>query len=313
MNISEVLGYLSEKGIMMQVQSIEPITVGASGAKLFHITADNKRYVLKVAHESFHHNQNMQNSYLRELAFNQTVKHEEFPFIPKVIYAEHHPKYGVILVMERYSSIPYKDWTVTMQKKAMDVCAAIHSISPSRLESLHLQRDEVRINEADAYHSFLEWCSVMQEHEGKFSKQRVEEIYNNIEIVCPILNKKPHDICHGDFHPDNLLYDGNQIYVCDWQGINIGKGIGDFSFFITRGTGFGLELNEAELLEYYCERLSLYKGESVDKNTIWKERYAASLLTTFLFWAEYLHHSTWERVAEPYQEMLTAYEFLLTK
>ena len=49
------------------------------------------------------------------------------------------------------------------------------------------------------------------------------------------MNSPPHKICHCDFHAINIMLNDEDIVVCDWQCVGIGKGAGDISFFISRG------------------------------------------------------------------------------
>lgn len=127
-----------------------------------------------------------------------------------------------------------------------------------------------------------------------------------------MLNAEPHSICHGDYHPENILSDGKNLLICDWQNIGIGKGIGDISFFISRALGFGIPMDEDSILDYYCQQLSLYRNKPVDKEVLLKEKAAANLLTTFSFWADYLQNSPIDRVAPIYRGMVQSYEFLIS-
>ncbi len=54
MDIQNAFDYLLKKDIFQGTVSIKPITVGASGAKLFLANSSNHKYVVKIAHESFH-------------------------------------------------------------------------------------------------------------------------------------------------------------------------------------------------------------------------------------------------------------------
>lgn len=66
MEIINVMNYLIKKKVWKEVVSYEPITLGASGAKLFTVNDGMKNYVLKVAHESFHCDEEHLKSYRKE-------------------------------------------------------------------------------------------------------------------------------------------------------------------------------------------------------------------------------------------------------
>ena len=142
------------------------------------------------------------------------------------------------------------------------------------------------------------------------NRNLLDVIYKNLEEACSVLNSAPQYVCHGDFHPENVLSDGKQLYICDWQGVNIGKCVGDISFFISRGLGFGIQINTEKLLAYYCERLSEYIGIEIEPGILQREHSASTLFVTFSFWADYLKNASYERVAKHFLEMENAAKIL---
>ena len=95
--------------------------------------------------------------------------------------------------------------------------------------------------------------------------------------------------------------------MTDWQNIHIGKSAGDISFFVDRGSNFGISMNRVDLFKYYAERISEYTGKIISYDQILKEDSASTLLTTFSFWAEYLKDAPYERVAYIFNQMVSAY------
>lgn len=310
MEMNKWLTYLIEKGVFKEVISCEPITLGAGGAKLFTINTGNKKYVLKIAHESFRSDAAYLSSYQKELAFYRLNQQLQLPYIPKVVYCEHHPEYGILLVMEYYEAISHEQWNLNFQKQTVDICARFNSIPVDKVAPLGLEWNPTQIDKEFTHNAYLDWVEILEEHGDKFDRKLLDEIYENIKIVCDVLNKEPQYLCHGDFHPENVLTDGKQLYICDWQGVNIGKSVGDISFFISRGMGFGIPMDEEILLDYYCERLSEYTGTPIEKTTLLKEKAASNLLTTFSFWAHYLKGSSYEAVAGHFEGMVRAYHCL---
>lgn len=310
MEIIEVINYLTKRRVWGRVVSFEPITLGAGGAKLFTINDGVKNYVLKVAHESFQCDEEVLKSYRKEYDFYQLNLKLRLPYIPEIVYAEMHSAYGILLVMECYKGIAHEQWDVELQKRAVNLCARLNSMPAKQLEPLGLKWNPTQIDEDFTRNSYRDWVEVLDEHEGRFDRKLLDEIYKNIGAVCPVLNSAPQYVCHGDFHPENVLTDGEKLYICDWQGINIGKCVGDISFFLSRGMGFGIPMDAELLLSYYCECLSEYMGIRIEKETLQKERSASALLTTFSFWAYYLKNAPYERVAGHFYEMAEAAKVL---
>lgn len=308
MNNISIFSYLELKQIFTSAATYEPITIGAGGAKVFIANDGGKKYVLK--HIPAHTDNNTYDSYEKELHFYELNESLCLPCIPNSIYHENSNEHGIILVMNYYSPIKKESWNLNLQKQAVDLCAKINSIPIEKINSLKLQHQKIEINKQSTDKSYEDWKYVLNQHKDKFEDNALDEIYENIEIVCPILNNDPHYLCHGDFHPENILYDGKQLYVCDWQGINIGKSIGDISFFISRALGMGIDMKEEQLLDYYCERLSLYTNKNIHIETLLKERCASIVLCTFSFWAQYLKNSSFEQVAIQYNGMVDAFRKL---
>lgn len=310
MKINEIINYLTNIGVWKSVVSFEPITLGASGAKLFTVDDGIKKYVLKVTHKSFHCDEKHFKSYQKEYDFYQLNQTLQLPYIPKIIYSETHSEYGILLVMEHYQAIAHEQWNLDLQKRAVDLCAKLNSIPLEQVASLGLSWTPIQIEEDFTRNAYQNWINVINEHEGRFDCNILDILYKNLGEVCRVLNTEPQHISHGDFHPENILTDGEQLYICDWQGIHIGKGAGDISFFMSRGMGLGIHMDADILLPYYCERLSEYTGKHISLETIQKESNATTLLVSFSFWAEYLKNVPYERVAQHFYEMVDAAKVL---
>lgn len=310
MDIQTITAYLTQKGIFIKAVSALPITTGASGAKLWRVETGGKTYVLKHAHPSFHSDPGLIAGYRKEFEFYKLNESLRLPYLPKVVHAELHDEYGILLVMDCYAPIPHERWDTDLQKQAVDLCARLNSLDIGRLSGLNLHFNPTTINREFTEKAYEDWKFVLGQHKGRFDEALLDEIYRNIDMVCPVLNNEPHYVCHGDFHPDNLLSDGERLYLCDWQNVGIGKCIGDISFFIGRGIGFGIPMNPDELLDYYCAKLSEYKGMRIAKTTLLKEKHASTVLTTLSFWANYLKDCPAERVAVQFDDMADAYRHL---
>ena len=310
MEITKILKYLTDISVFNKVLSFEEITMGKGGAKIYKINAGEKIYILKSAHKDFGLDDEGINSYIKELNFYNLSLSLNLPFVPKPVYTEIHPEYGIIILMDCYKTLSPAAWTSELQMKAADLCAKFNSIAFKKLDSMELKWNPTVIDENFSKNSLATWLKVLDEHKGKFDPYILDIIYKNLKEIAAVLNEPPHYFCHGDFHPENILTDGEKLYICDFQGLNIGKCAGDINFFISRGSSMGINIDSEKLLSYYAERLSQYTGKETDTETLEKERCASSLLVTFSFWADYLHNADFIKVKLHYDEMVNAAKFL---
>lgn len=308
--LEKILIYLTDKKVFHKTVVAEPIQKGASGASIFVIYDNNRKYILKISKESNSIDPNRLAAFKKEYDFYCLNKNLDLPFTPKAFYCEEHSEYGYILVIEYFNQIPYKDWDIEMQKKAINICAKMNSLSVTLFKDLNLNCDMIEIDKKATEVSYNLWLNVIRQHDGKFDESILSDIYEHLDVVCPILNSKPLRICHGDFHPDNILTDGNELYIVDWQNLHLGKSTGDISFFLSRGSGFGITLDRDELFTYYAERLSEYTKEKISCSQLLCEDSASTLLTTFMFWAYHLKDVPYDRVELFYNKMIESYHYI---
>lgn len=310
MDISEILNYLISKGVLSNIQTAEPVTLGQGGAKIYKIETNSKNYILKIAYLSLSCDENTMSSYRKELNFYRLNEKLKLSFVPKAFYCEEHPKYGILILLKCLNSVSHNEWSIELQKKAIDMVAKFNSLPIDLFEPIGIKWQPTVIDKNFSLEAYKDWVSVISEHEGKFDPKLLDAIYKNIYAVPSVLNTEPQYICHGDFHPENILSDGEELYMCDFQGINIGKAVGDPNFFISRGMGMGIKTDGEALIDYYAERLSIYTERDIKPETLMKERSACALLVTFSFWAHYLHGAPYEKVAEHFNEMINAAKVL---
>ncbi|MBP3323915.1 MAG: phosphotransferase [Clostridia bacterium] len=310
MDIREILNYLVSKGVLNNIQTAEPVTLGQGGAKIYKIETNSKNYILKIAYLSLSCDENTMSSYRKELNFYRLNEKLKLPFVPKAFYCEEHPKYGILILLKCLNSVSHNEWNIELQKKAIDMVAKFNSLPIDLFEPIGIKWQPTVIDKNFSLEAYKDWVSVISEHEGKFDPKLLDAIYKNIYTVPSVLNTEPQYICHGDFHPENILSDGEELYMCDFQGLNIGKCAGDINFFISRGSSMGINIDSEKLLSYYAERLSQYTGKETDTETLEKERCASSLLVTFSFWADYLRNADFIKVKLHYDEMVNAAKFL---
>lgn len=306
--MDHAISYLLRQGVFCNDLLYEQLSGGASGAALYSVTDSNGRYVLKVSRKSDREEDNTLADFAKEYAFYNLNKRLKLPFVPKTVYSEKHAEYGFILVMERFDSIPHSGWDRELQKKAVDLCAQLNSLDISLFSDLELKRSRIKIDRKAAETSYHLWLEVIRRHGAEFDEKMLAEIYHHLDVICPVLNVEPFRICHGDFHPENLITDGNQLYMIDWQNLHMGNSAEDISFFIQRGNGFGIQLNTEELFTCYAEKLSEYTGQDISVEQLMLENSASVLLTAFMFWAYYLKDAPCGRVEMFFHSMVEAYK-----
>ncbi len=310
--MDDVLSYIGRQGVFCGDFSAERISAGASGSAVYAVADRCGKYILKASQDTGGKDAHQSSPFAREYAFHTLNRRLKLPFVPKVVYAEKSPLYGYLLVLERLTPITHSDWDEALLRKTADACAQLHSLDANLFADLHLRREPVRIDREATDSAYREWQAVLRRHEGAFQENMLTEIHTHLDVVCPVLNRGSFCICHGDFHPDNIVTDGKRIYIIDWQNISVGKGAGDLSFFLQRSDGFGIPTNSELLFAEYAERLSFYTGRQCDETTLLRESSASALLTIFTFWAYFLKDAPRARVETFFNAMTEAYKCLQT-
>lgn len=108
------------------------------------------------------------------------------------------------------------------------------------------------------------WISRMRNHLGD-NLEKVQDLINSL----PIENK----LCHGDFHPLNILVDSDKYTVLDWNGCFLGNPILDVAWSYLTLNSPSIEALYGkitanvtkefsnEYLKYYCQYANIDKYE----------------------------------------------------
>ena len=303
-----IIDYLQERGLFTAVQSLEPLRNGASGAKVYRVIDQAGSYVVKHTHPSLcGGDQHLLSSYERELRFYSVVDSGTFPAVPQALHVENNPELGFILVLPNYERIEFDQWSPKLQERAAELCAQIHSLDPACVESLGLEFEEITVDTDSLDQALENWIYVLNRHCQQLDTKPLQNIRDSMSSICSILNAPPHRVCHGDFHAENLLLNQGDLVICDWQNVNIGKGAGDISFFISRGKAAGIDIDAAQLIDRYCEKLSFYTKQEVEKKDIYDVINASTVHISFRFWPHYLRDAKADRVFQIYDAMVEAY------
>lgn len=289
MNINE---YLSK-------HNASEIKVGQSGASVYDI--DGKyvlKYVLRrdLTAEQF-------DAYSREALFYKEQSNRQKAYLPEVMEAEVSEN-EIFILIKKYYRPERSAIHSELIKKITKALAFLHTDEiPSfmcndkeKAEPLSDQRIAACLNG---------WKSVLAEHPGRFEEKPLQEIAGKINKLTQWHDSEDHVLAHGDFHWDNLLEDENgNILLCDWQSVTVGSASGDLSFFLSRLGGDGIPLDPVVFLDSYVNAIRELSGKQLDRQEIIRHMCAANVITSFIFWHEYLHGNSEERVREIYSKMI---------
>jgi serine/threonine protein kinase len=315
-NVINIKKYLRTKFNKI-IEIVKQYKRGISGAHIIEIQIDGKNYILKMVEKAGIIDKIALDSFIKEYEFytlpNTTaLKKNLGHLIPEILYSENNNEY-VIIIMKKYEEVLSTDWNKELLDSMIDLITDVHicpletvldlGITPSKQEKI----TEGAINQGK-----VEWNIVLQEHGEYFDQTILDNIAVSFTKINDIMNNSGQYICHGDFHPGNILKDeDNNLILCDWQNINFNNGVGELSFFISRGLSSGLSLNKDELLGIYCTKLSMKLGIEYSFIELKKILCASTVMTNFLLWPNYLHGSERSRVENIYKEMLESFEYIV--
>jgi aminoglycoside phosphotransferase (APT) family kinase protein len=119
---------------------------------------------------------------------------------------------------------------------------------PGTLRRLHaLPLFPKAFNYVTAHNGFIWRCRAA----GLLSRDEVEEVFNRYEQVCAAYPRFDSDMvsCHSDLKPDNILFDGQRVWLVDWQAALLNDRYFDLAVaasFVTAG-----DADECTYLEQY--------------------------------------------------------------
>ena len=241
-------------------------------------------------------------TYKREALFYRAKAEHTGSYLPGIIKLEISDD-EIILLMEKYSCPNRGDIDEQMIRKVTKTIARVHSDSVPEFLNRDRKPSELlpgqRIEEYTAG-----WQCVLKEHPGSFDETPLEHIAEKINRIIAWHDSEEKVLIHGDFHWDNLLADecGN-ILICDWQGVGMGGASGDLSFFMSRLGSDGIRLDQQFFLKCYADAMREVAGIVVDTQLITGHIAAANVITSFIFWHQFLHGAETERVRDIYEKM----------
>ena len=283
----------------LQEHEAQKLTIGKSGADVYDIDGN---YILKHVRRELLREKELFDLYQKESVFYQVINEQNLCCIPKVLVNKRMDD-EIVILMKKYQT-PLRDCIdESFLFRVMQALASVHSCEiPSFLSSLQTAANPLTTEQiADC---IMGWKKVLNEHPRFFDDSVIDEVAERINDLIIWHNSTPKVLCHGDFHMDNLLLDtDNTIIICDWQGVGCGDVSGDLSFFISRLDSDGITVDKQHLVDLYAKAVFEKSAMRVDKDQILGHMYAANTITSFVFWHEYLHNTTKERVKRIYNEM----------
>lgn len=129
------------------------------------------------------------------------------------------------------------------------------------------------------YHAVLPmlWTNgwpIVEEHAGDVIPDNVREIGALWAEKCQWMLDNlmtPTTMCHGDYRADNIMFNGAEPTVIDFQIVGTGSGIYDVGYFISQSIDTNVRRgHDKELLNTYLDRLEQH-GIDVDREESWRQ------------------------------------------
>lgn len=277
---------------------VAEIKVGQSGADVYDIDG---QYVLKhVVRQRL--KEDLFATYTREALFYRNQMIRQRIYLPEVLQAEASEN-EILILMKKYCRPERYAINAELIQKITKSLAALHTDAPPSF----MRKDQEKadpLSDQIITECLYGWKSVLAEHPGSFNESQLNEIASKINNLIEWHDTEDRVLIHGDFHWDNLLEDENgNILLCDWQGVNLGGASGDLSFFLSRLGGDGIRIDAEVFLDYYVNAIWELSGKQIQRQDIIRHMNAANVITSFLFWHQYLHGSSEERVGDIYCKM----------
>ena len=278
--------------------NVTEIKVGESGADVYEIDG---RYVLKhVVRQKL--KEELFAAYTREVLFYRSQMKRQRVYLPEVLPAEASEQ-EMLIFMKKYRRPDRDTINAELIQHITKSLAALHTDTPPSFMHKNQKKAEALSDQVIA-ECLCGWKSILAEQSGSFPENQLEEIAGRINHLIAWHDSEDRVLIHGDFHWDNLLEDehGN-ILLCDWQSVNLGGASGDLSFFLSRLGGDGIRINTTVFLDNYVNAIRKLSGKQIRRQDLIRHMNAANVITSFLFWHQYLHGSSEERVRGIYSKM----------
>jgi aminoglycoside/choline kinase family phosphotransferase len=223
------------------------------------------------------------NMYLREVRFYQHLATDAPVRIPNGIFADIDPGTAdFVLVLEDLGQLRSIDQvagaTADQAVMAIRCLAQWHAKwwGSAKLDALseHFYKWNGEFNQAAFPMVFGQnWPTAKEAFADRLPPEIVHIGDHFVENVNQILNDlmEPNTLVHSDFRADNLMLDGDDIVLIDFQMVSVGCGMLDFAFFVSQSlTAESRAMNFDALLTIYLAELAAHgvefsRAEALDK------------------------------------------------
>jgi len=245
----------------------------------------------------------------KEFDFYTACANKKLDFLPEIVFSTADDT-EILIVMKLYNPIKPNEWDENLQKTAAELCAKINAVDATDFNNIfQIQEEEPPYPLSLSYQN---WINLQEKFPQNINAALLKEMHENFADISSLGESAiPKTLCHGDYHPQNFVRNAGKLIICDWQNVGMGKGIGDITFFISRGADMGLKIDRDKLIADYCGALLRYANINVSMNDLYKTVAVNEFTVSFKFWAQYLQESDIDRVIHIYDAMVESYRFIV--
>jgi len=278
----------------------EKINIGISGADVYVI---DDMYILKHVVRNRLRNSELFFTYRKEALLYKAIDNKNLHCLPEVISINESDD-EIIILMRKYRMVEHADVNNIVLSKIVKALAMVHHYQPPQF-LLQNRPGVMPLTDEQVKNCVNGWHSALREHRGLFDEKPIDKIATSINSIILWHASGESSLIHGDFHLNNLLFDDEEeIVICDWQSVSVGDPSDDLSFFLSRFNADGFNISERVLIDLYSKAVYELYGKTIDSDAFYSHMAANTLITSFLYWHEYLHGASEERVRKVYEKMV---------